>query len=352
MNNLKVLFFSSWFDNPYKTLLIKNLNIQGVEVDEHKVNRFFLFKALQVRGLDVIHFHEIPLPLAWHNQVVHALKFIAFIVQIFILKRLGVKIVWTVHEWDQKLSSRKVNFNPLYARIFGSCFDAFIIHCETAKKNLVRELGDRVSHRAHVIHHGNYMDWYENVIAPSEARRSLNIANDDFVFLLFGSIYPHKGVLEAIAAFQKLQHDKTTLLLVGSVKSEALKKTIEDNIKDSSNIRLIAERIEDDDVQKYMNANDCVLVPYKVFTTSGVAILAMSFDRVCIAPKVGFFDDLLDDSGAFFYNPDEANGLFQAMATALSNRSALTSMGKHNHKLAKQWDWHYVAEKTLKVYQS
>ncbi|MGF1524210.1 MAG: glycosyltransferase family 4 protein [Leptolyngbyaceae cyanobacterium] len=351
MSHLKVLFLSNWFSNPYKTLLIKNLQIQDIEVEEHRVSRFFLLKALQIKDLNIIHFHKIPLPLTWKNPLSQTFKLFLFIIQTFILRQLGVKIVWTIHEWDQKLSSKKVSFNPLYAKVFSSCFDAFITHCETAKANLVQELGQQTRDKTHVVYHGNYIDWYENTTSALEAHEALDIATDAFVFLLFGSIYPHKGVLEAIAAFQKVESNQAQLLIVGSVKSEELRKTIESQIENSENIRLIAERVEDDDVQTYMNVSDCVLLPYTVFTTSGVAVLAMSFGRACIAPAMGFFTDVLDDSGTFFYDPDEnVTGLNLAMVKALEHKQKVPEMGNHNRDTAERWNWNYVSTETAKVY--
>ncbi|MEO1298118.1 MAG: glycosyltransferase family 4 protein [Cyanobacteria bacterium J06636_16] len=351
MSHLKVLFLSNWFSNPYKTLLIKNLQIQNIEVEEHWVSRFFLLKALQIKDLNVIHFHKIPLPLTWKNPISQAFKFFLFIIQTFILRQLGIKIVWTIHEWDQKLSSKKVSFNPLYAKAFSSCFDAFITHCETAKTNLVQELGPQTRDKTHVIYHGNYIDWYKNTISAAAARNALNIAAEAFVFLLFGSIYPHKGVLEAITAFQTMDSAQAQLLIVGSVKSEELRTTIESQIETSENIRLISARVEDDDVQTYMNASNCVLLPYKVFTTSGVAVLAMSFGRACIAPAMGFFTDVLDDSGTFFYNPDEdVAGLNLAMTKALEYKEKVPEMGNYNRDIVERWNWNYVSTETAKVY--
>ena len=352
MSDMKILFLSNWFANPYKTLLIENLNAKNIQVEEHKLERFFLPRALQTTDLDVIHFHALPVPLVWDNYIFHLLKFILFALQSFILKCLGVKIVWTVHEWDNKLSSRKVSYDSLYAKLFRGCFDVFISHCESSEKSLISELGDNSKYKSSVIYHGNFIDWYKNETTQLESRQALDIASDDVVFLLFGSIYRYKGVLEAIEAFQKLQDANARLLIVGQSNCAELEESIQEQARASEHIQFISERVSDDDVQIYMNASSCVLVPYKVFTTSGVAILAMSFGKVCIAPKMGFFDDVLDNSGAFFYHPENGEGLYQAMQTTLEKRNLLARMGEHNLELAKRWNWSYVAEKTLDVYQS
>ena len=77
---------------------------------------------------------------------------------------------------------------------------------------------------------------------------------------------------------------------------------INTEVESVDNILLVAARIADPEIQIYMNACDCVIMPYKTFTTSGVAVLAMSFGRVCIAPNVGFFADILDSENAYLYS--------------------------------------------------
>jgi glycosyltransferase involved in cell wall biosynthesis len=77
----------------------------------------------------------------------------------------------------------------------------------------------------------------------------------------------------------------------------------------------------------------------------------MSFGRACIAPNVGFFSDVLDEFGAILYDSTHPEGLLFAMKDAIEKKNNLLEMGKHNFELAEQWNWNYVAEETLKIYQ-
>jgi len=60
-----------------------------------------------------------------------------------------------------------------------------------------------------------------------------------------------------------------------------------------------------------MNACDVVVFPYQEILTSGAVILAMSFGRACVAPRLGCIQDVLDDKGAFIYEPSNKAGLFK-----------------------------------------
>ena len=353
MNNLKVLFLSTWFENPYKSLLSSNLENQKVQIKMSRVSSFFLLQIMREGKPDILHFHALPVPVIWRKPVAQFLKLCFLRIQIIILHFLGTKVVWTAHEWHGKIGLRSVCHTPtLFANFFDKSIDAIITHCETTKQDITATWQLKQKNKIFVVPHGNYIDWYENKIEPLEARKALGIPEKNLVFLLFGNIYGYKGVLETIDAFKNLPQEKVSLLIAGSLKEEELEKPIKDKIQGYENILFVPQSIPDNEVQIYMNACDCVVVPYKVFTTSGVANLAMSFGRVCIAPNVGFFSNILDKSGSFLYNSNHKKGLLKAMESSLENKINLPQMGGHNLELAKQWNWKYVAQETLKVYQS
>jgi glycosyltransferase involved in cell wall biosynthesis len=81
-------------------------------------------------------------------------------------------------------------------------------------------------------------------------------------------------------------------------------------------------------------------------------ILAMSFGRACIAPRKGCIGDVLDGSGGFLYDPDEQEGLLQAMRSAIENKAVLQHMGEHNLNAAAQWSWSRIVGMTYSVYNN
>ncbi|MFB8787488.1 MAG: glycosyltransferase family 4 protein [Potamolinea sp.] len=353
MNNLKVVFLcENMFGNPYQELLIKSLNSQGVEVKEDFCNVIFLPKIIKEKP-NAIHLQTLHYYFLGQNQLHRLIKFFIFISQVFILKLIGVKIVWTVHEWNDRFEGGKRNLSQIQSAIIGKLFHAVIAHCETTKKEITKALSleNQDRDKVFVIRHGNYIGYFQNKINQREARKTLNILPDNLVFLLFGSIHRTKGFMEAIDAFKRLQENKISLLVVGHPSEENLEELIKDKIKDYENIIFVPRRINDNEIQIYMNACDCVVFPYKVFTTSGAVILAISFGKACIAPQLGYFNDVLDERGAFFYDSSLEDSLMQAMKQVIEKKNELPEMGKHNLKLAEPWSWNYVAEETIKIYQ-
>ncbi len=356
MNNLDVVFISNWFGNPYKELLIKHLSDRQIQVKEIFRRLFFIHQILKLPiKARILHLQTLHYLFVSRNASYFWLKFLVFIAQIYLLKFWGIKTIWTVHEWKDKNSQGQHDLSPLKAKILGQALDAIITHCESTRQEIIQALNlHHNQEKVSVIPHGNYISYYENSLSPSEARLKLKIPEENTVFLLFGGIHPNKGVLEAISAFKQLNTCSASLIIAGQPNSTELREAILKQVKHQSNIIFVDPngQIPDREVQLYMNACNLVLLPYKVFTTSGVALLAMSFSRVCIAPDSGFFSDVLDCNSAFLYPPESEYGLLSAMRTAISEKSKLAAMGSHSNKLAQSANWSMVAEKTVSVYYS
>lgn len=350
MSQLKTVFLSDWIVNPYKELLSKHLLLRGVVINEYLWSTFFIGKVLSKGRLDILHLHTLHPFLLGKTEISRWLKLFLFTSQIIFLRLTGCKTVWTVHEWSDKLSGGKNNIPLLIARIAIASLDSIIVHCETTKQEFVT-LFNLCPQKIFVIPHGNYINYYENQITASEARKVLKLQSDRTIFVLFGNIYRYKGVLEAIEAFKTLNSPRTSLIIAGKVSESGLETEIKTAIANNPHITFIPKRIADDEVQIYLNAADCILLPYTVYTTSGIAILGMSFGKVCLAPEIGFFQDVIDSKGGFLYQLPHQKGLVTAMNQALDNWEQLDAMGAYNLNRMKQWNWDYVAKLTINAYR-
>lgn len=350
MSKYKAIFLSDWQDNPYKKKLVENLVIKGIEVQEHQWKTWFIPLVLKSSSR-ILHLHTLHPFILGKNSFTQILKVLFFASQILVLNLIGIKVVWTVHEWKDKLKDGKNNISPLQAIIVGKVINAIITHCESTKKEIAIALRLKDTSKIFVIPHGNYIDSYENEISNQEARQALEIEPHKVVFLIFGSLYRYKGILEAIDAFKNLQNDEAILLIAGKSKERGLEQAILDRIKECENILFHSKRVPDEEIQIYMNACDIFLVPYKIFTTSGIAILGMSYGKACIVPNSGFFGDVFDNLGAFLYNPNSENDLMFQMKLAIEEQNKLVEMGNYNLRFVKQWSWRWVSEKTFDVYK-
>lgn len=351
MNNLKVVFLSEWLSNPYKDLLSKHLEAKGLKVRENLWKTFFIPMVIYPWKPDILHLHTLHPFLRGRFVFSKVIKLWLFVGQLFLLRLLGIKTIWTVHELADKLDTGSSDIPANHSAIIGRALYAFITHCESTKKEIITNFQLSDSKKVHVIPHGNYIGFYENQIDQMQARKALGIPNGNLTFLIFGGLYRYKGVLDALRAFKKLDSNQVTLIIAGKPSGKDLEHEIESEIQScSKSVVFVPKLIPDRDVQVYMNVCDCVILPYKVFTTSGVAILAMSFGRICIAPCVGFFKDIFKDGGAFLYQINEPYGLAKAMSMAVSKQTIISKMGQNNLDMARQWSWSYVATETISVY--
>jgi glycosyltransferase involved in cell wall biosynthesis len=200
-----------------------------------------------------------------------------------------------------------------------------------------------------VIPHGNYINVYADDISVSAAHRKLHVKKNERVILFFGLIRRYKGVEDLIAAFKKADHKNVRLIIAGKCTDASLKQEIIAAQKQYP-IDFHDGYVADDQVAAYFKAADVVCLPFKATTTSGSALLALSFGRALIAPRTGALKDVPSTVG-YFYDPAKSNDLGQAIQTALIDPGQLERKGNNAHEYALTLDWDKIARKTIKVYE-
>jgi len=349
---MKVLFIPCYgSENPYHRELAKALARYDVNVIMSiGISKFPILGAMMVHNKpNVLHVHWTHPFLLSNNRVKSIIKSIRFIAEILILKILGIKVVWTVHNLlaherqDQKL---ELFFRKLFARL---C-NRIIVHCMFAKKAILQtyHLPDYFKDKIFVIPQGNYINTYENVESQEQARLKLGLGNREFLFLYFGLIRPYKGVTQLVDAFRKLQNPQVRLLIVGRPLNDAIRAELLYCCQSDSRIRTFFKFIPDKNVQTYMNAADVVVLPFQDILTSASVMLAMSFGKSIITPYIGCISELLDSKGSFLYNPCEEEELLRAMQQALN--ASLAKMGLYNYNKLQHITWNESAQNLYELY--
>jgi glycosyltransferase involved in cell wall biosynthesis len=218
----------------------------------------------------------------------------------------------------------------------------------------MKKMGFNVS-KCKIIPHGNYMGIYPNSITKTVARNILNLSKEDFVFLFFGIIREYKGIDDLLIEFSKLvniyKENKIKLIIAGECIDIGLQKLIEKYQISLKDILICeSEYILDKDVQIFFNACDVVVYPFKKITTSGSVILALSFIKPIVCPRMGGLKELPNNIG-FFYNPKDKKGLLNCLEKAFANKDNLEGMEKNVLRYVKNLSWDKIAEKTYKIYK-
>lgn len=345
--------YSSDENNPYQKSLAGELKNLKVNVSGLSYRIFFLKDIWRSPKHTVLHLHWLHSFLVRTTYLKSLISANIFLLQILITKFLGIKLVWTVHNLKNH-DNGFLSLERFYTSLIANLCDSIIVHGDCIKDKVVEDLNLKNFRKLCVIPHGNYINCYENKLNLQEAKQSLNLDSNQTTFLFLGLIRPYKGVPELIDAFATTNQENSRLIIAGKIWGEdrEWEQQIIQKTSNNSRIKLIPEFIPNNQLQLYFNACDVVVFPYKNILTSGAVLLAMSFGKACIAPKIGCIPDTLDDTGSFLYDPKNPEGLSNSLQLAIDNQSRLDKMGKHNFQLAEKLGWDKIAQMTLKIYQT
>ena len=230
----------------------------------------------------------------------------------------GGFIAWTIHN----ILSHDTPHSELEIELcqqLTSLSNLIVVHGNAALEE-TRSYYSIPSDKTLVIPHGSYVDIYRNQISGEQARNQLGIKDFDCVFLVFGLIRPYKGIvdlIQAVAAKPELYNHVHLVIAgrpLGVTEQELLAKS-DGRVRISFHLRHIA----DNEVEVFMQASDWIVLPYRKVLTSGSALLAMSFGKPLIAPRIGLLPELIEDrTHGILYWPPSITCLQSALASAVT----------------------------------
>jgi len=306
----QIVIYPFWTSNPYQSLLQDGLSGRGHKVVREtmapKTLPFHLIgKAL--KG-DVLNLHWFAHMYEGRSRFRFAARTMLFCLTLSIIRMLGTRVVVTLHN----LVPHDCALRPCHIKARKVIFlfvNAVVVHSEPAKRLAVRHLGSE--RKFHVIPHGHYRGYYPDDRDHAAARASLEIDPARNVLLFFGEIKPYKGLEALLQWFRNLEDDGWTLLIAGKCEDPAYLTSLENSAPRNTSIH--GKFIPDRDVQLYMRAADCIVLPYRQSLTSGVAVLALSFDLPIIAADNVAFHHLVERKLCAVFDPDDPDSMTRAL---------------------------------------
>lgn len=182
--------------------------------------------------------------------------------------------------------------DKLLIRYFLKSVDA----CLTMSKSVLNDLKILSPKMPAVYTPHPLYDNYGTHQSKKEARRLLNINQQDRVILFFGFIRPYKGLdilLEALAD-SRIRDLGVKLLLAGEFYGDPVPYLdLIKRYKLEEFIFMHTDFIPNQEVGRYFSAADCVVLPYRSATQSGITQVAYHFDLPMIVSNVGGLPELV-----------------------------------------------------------
>jgi glycosyltransferase involved in cell wall biosynthesis len=201
-----------------------------------------------------------------------------------------------------------------FTKYFIKPIDAFV----TMSKKVLEDLKQFSTKPAQQVLHPLY-DNFGTIITKEEARKYLNLTQDENIILFFGFIRKYKGLDLLLEAMAIIDNEKGTLndevekmrngtnekqttrnhikLLIAGEFYEDRKPYDEliEKLGIKNSLILKTYFINDSEVKYYLCAADFVIQPYKNATQSGVTPLAYHFEKPMLVTNVGGLPDLVPD---------------------------------------------------------
>ncbi|WP_299390928.1 glycosyltransferase family 4 protein [uncultured Gelidibacter sp.] len=155
----------------------------------------------------------------------------------------------------------------------------------------------------------------------NELKQTLNISDDDFVFIFVGRLVADKGINELISAFKRIfiNYKKIKLLLVGSTESELdplSSRTIKE-IKLNKNIIALGWQ---EDVRPYFAISNALVFPSYREGFPNAVLQACAMELACIATDINGCNEIIThNKNGLLIRPKDEESLLQAMQYLINN---------------------------------
>lgn len=259
------------------------------------------FVTLFGRPYDIFHIHWLESPFWRTGQLAIARATIVTLLATIVVKLRGGRVIWTAHDpvphqMKSNALLRQGIFGLLwrcYSALFLKMTDGVILLSETHRAGLLERRPYLRKRPSALIPHPHFKDVYPNTVSKRDARAALSLGEGETVLLLLGNLRPYKNAEGLIEAFRGTTDPSLRLVIAGDPDGDAYVAELRTLAGDDPRISLHFGFVPDDRLQLFLNAADCVVIPFRNATNSGSVALALSFARPVAVPAIPVFNELL-----------------------------------------------------------
>ena len=188
-----------------------------------------------------------------------------------------------------------------------------------------------------------------------QLRKSLNINENDTVFIFIGRIVKDKGIKELVAAFNLLtkKHSRCKLLLIGSRENHLDPLLSKTEILIKENICIIPTGVQKD-IRPYVSISHALTFPSYREGFPNVVLQASCMCLPCIVSDINGCNEIIEDQVNGLIIPvKNSEALESAMIYMIENPEKRLDMIKHSRKrILERYKQEFIWDESLKLYRS
>jgi glycosyltransferase involved in cell wall biosynthesis len=191
---------------------------------------------------------------------------------------------------------------------------------------------------------------FGKAVEHDEACKKIGINPAENYTLFFGLIRDYKGLDLLLEAWAKWQPEGRKLLIAGEFYASRDKYiALIERLGLQDRVVLHDRFIADDDVKYYFSAADCLVLPYRTATQSGVTQIAYNFSLPMIVTRVGGLPEIVPDGRVGLVCEPNADSIATAMQQIYSG-DTLSFMRENFAEERKRFSWAAMCDKLEEVY--
>jgi glycosyltransferase involved in cell wall biosynthesis len=268
-----------------------------------------------------------------------------------LLKKQEIKVVMTYHTVYEKLEPYQTHFIKESLKLI----EAGIFHEEYQKKALKKNIG-YIPSNVYVLPHGSKEDLK---LDKEKIRKFLNHKEEDLIVGMMGIAGENKGFEEVIDQWPRVIKKFPNAILTIELKPHAAKET-RDYIKKllkvvmsspvSNKIEFIVEDYSLSEFYTRLKSFDCLILPYKTESQSGVLAHAFSAGTPTIVSDIEGLSAEIKNSNAGI-RVKNRNKFYRAINKMLKSKRRREKYSKNAINYVKTVNgWNIIAKKTLNIY--
>lgn len=289
----------------------------------------FFFK----NNIDLIHVQWIKLP------------YFDYFLYKTLKKILKVKIIFTAHNILPHDTGLK--YKNIYKRIY-TIADKIIVHSLKTKEEIVNEF-EISEDKIKVIHHGLL-----DIKKDSVGEEKLNIRKgDEKIYSFIGYLNEYKGIDFLVDAWKEseiLKNNKGIRLIIAGKGNVDFK-----GIEEIENVTIINRFLEDFELDSIIKETDLFILPYRKISQSGVLLSILNERKPILVSGEGGLTDPFEFGKVGWIMEEKSSKNLKACLEKISFASNELEAIKKNddiwQKIADNYDWQKIGEKTEKLYE-